>query len=215
MIKEIVANTVEKNSEVHSASKNFNPDMRLDTKPNRGEVKTDKDLYDPDKRLEPVLDRDKIYTSTSVRIRWAGHSEGKWQGEVGNSTFIPSSPEAKKALEDYGQKGIKYKDGNPDFSKCSVETIQINDMSSNREKNFAIADKQIAEKWSAERRFDKNDWTRSDVRTWRHENKYSWHERLDKRTMDLVQRDVHDECKHFGGISECKRMENAGGVFNV
>ena len=191
------------------------PNKKLDIGRESHDASSSSEKYSPDKRLERKLDRDKIYTTNAERTKMAAHSRGEWLGKVGNSEFRPSSELVRKALESFNQTGIKYKDGNPDFSKCSVETVRIKEMSSNREKNFAKADKKAAEKWNAEGKFDKTDWTRNDVRNWRHENRYSWHERIDKKTMDLVQRDIHDECKHFGGVSECKRMERAVGEFDA
>ena len=210
MISEVAKNTLDRVSAIDAkvgSGKSFDPDARIDIK--------SIPEYNPDRRVDAVLNREIIYTSESIRIKFAGHSDGKWKGEIGNSTFVPSSPDANKALKDYKQEGVDYKDGNPDFSKCSIETIQIDGMSSRRERNFATADKEISERWSAEGKFGKTDWTRIDVRNWRHENRYSWHERIDKKTMDLVQRDIHEACKHFGGVAECKLMERAGGLFDV
>ena len=238
MIKEIGMSALEAQKELSKTSEKtkwFDPDKRLkierpgkgikvsEDNPNKGleigrdyrEKPDSSETYSPDKRLERKLDRDKVYTTSVERVKMAARSKGEWLGKVGNSEFRPASELAKKALESFNQTGIKYKDGNPDFSKCSVETIQIKGMSSNREKNFARADKEAAEKWNAEGKFGKNDWTRNDVRNWRHENRYSWHERIDKKTMDLVQRDIHDECKHFGGVAECKRMERTVGEFDA
>ena len=58
----------------------------------------------------------------------------------------------------------------------------------------------------------RTDWTPRDVKQWRQDNKYSWHERIDRKTMDLVPRAIHDECKHFGGCSECKQYEKENGI---
>ena len=41
-------------------------------------------------------------------------------------------------LEKYGLEGIEYKDGVPDFSECSEETVEIS-MTENRSKNFSKA----------------------------------------------------------------------------
>ena len=238
MIKEIGMSAWEaqkENSKLSEKTKFFDPDKRLKLeKPNKGLIVPERasdnmldkerelrdggpstEKFSPDKRLERTLDRNKTYTTSAERIKQADISKGEWLGKVGNSEFRPSSELAKKALESFNQTGIRYKDGNPDFSKCSVEKVQIKGMSSVRERNFAKADKEAAAKWNAEGKFGKTDWTRSDVRTWRHENRYSWHERIDKKTMDLVQRDIHDECKHFGGVSECKRMERVRGGFDA
>ena len=79
--------------------------------------------------------------------------------------------------------------------------------------NFKQADEVCANQWNESGRDGRNDWTARDVESWRKENKYSWHERLDMKTMDLVQRDVHEECKHYGGVAECRRHDalNGGG----
>lgn len=158
-----------------------------------------------------------IGTTSAERIEFASYSNGEWSGEPGNSTFTPNSEIALKELKEYNQDGIEYKDGNPDFSKCSEATIKINNMTSDRPNNFRQADMVCAEKWNAELRDGRNDWTARDIKGWRQENRYSWHERIDMKTMDLVQRDIHEECKHYGGVAECKRYETAnvyGGKFD-
>ena len=238
MIKEIGMSVIDAQKELSKISateKLFDPDKRLkvekpekglivsEEKPNKGldvnkdyrETNASSERYSPDKRLERKLDRDKIYTTSVERIKMSARSKGEWLGKVGNSEFRPASELAKKALESFNQTGIKYKDGNPDFSKCSVETLKIKNMTSDRLLAHRHADKALAEKWSTEGKFGKSDWSRTDIRQWRHENKYTWHERIDKKTMDLVQSDIHAECKHFGGISECKRMERAAGEFDA
>ena len=84
--------------------------------------------------------------------------------------------------------------------------------------NFEQADQKCADKWNKEGKDGRTDWTARNVADWRSENRYSWHERLDRKTMDLVQRDIHEECKHYGGVSECKKHEalekSSGGGFD-
>ena len=153
-------------------------------------------------------------TSSKERIDWADTSEGDWEGEHGNSKFHPEKQEARDALDRYEQDGIDYCDGEPDFSKVSEATVEIENMTSDRYgkgNNFDQANQKCAEKWNMEARDGKTDWTARDVDNWRTENRYTWHERLDRKTMDLVQRDVHEECKHYGGVAECKRYEAAEG----
>ena len=86
-------------------------------------------------------------------------------------------------------------------------------MTSSRPDNFRKADEECAKQWNEQSKDGRTDWTARDIKEWRQDNKYSWHERLDMKTMDLVQRDVHEECKHYGGVAECKRHEalNGGG----
>ena len=154
-------------------------------------------------------------TTSEERKEHADRSIGDWDGEPGNSKFHPEKQEAKEALEKYKQDGIDYKDGEPDFSKVSEATVQIDNMTSERRgpgKNFDQANHKCAEQWNSEAKDGKTNWTARDVENWRIENRYSWHERLDRKTMDLVQRDVHEECKHYGGVAECKRYEAAGKV---
>ena len=171
-----------------------------------------------EKNLDPSH-RDCMST-TKERIDQAGYSKGKWDGEVGNSTFHPEDREAQRALKEFKQKGIEYKDGEPDFSKVSVATVRIDNMTSERYGkgyNFDQANHACAEKWNKEAKYGKTDWTARDVENWRNDNNYTWHERLDRKTMDLVQRDIHFESKHIGGVSECKRVEASmafGGGFD-
>lgn len=68
---------------------------------------------------------------------------GHWTGERGNSRFIPNEnsehgKEVSDTLKKYGLEGIEYKDGVPDFSECSEETVEIS-MTENRSKNFSKA----------------------------------------------------------------------------
>lgn len=145
------------------------------------------------------------------RKEFANRSDGKWSGEPGNSIFFPKKIEARDALRSYNQSGIEYRDGEPDFSKVSEATIQIENMTSNRHANFVKADNECAKQWNEHCKDGRTDWKARDVKEWRQANRYSWHERLDMKTMDLVQRDIHEECKHYGGVSQCKRHENYNG----
>lgn len=195
--------------------KGFNPDKRVDVS-EKNDFSNSK--YNPDSRIEKNEEtKPELYTTSKERIDFASNGDGEWTGAPGNSEFIPNKAEAKEALDRYNQTGIEYSDGNPDFTKVSESTVKIDDMTSNRNLNFKQADVKCAEKWNAESRDGRTDWTGRDVSDWRSENRYSWHERVDRATMDLVQRDIHEECKHFGGVAECKRAERVseiGGGFD-
>lgn len=168
--------------------------------------------YNIDKALE-FAEKD-VGTSTEERMKFASHSDGQWTGVIGDSKFVPNSDAAKERLADYALENIKYKDGNPDFSRCSETTLKIDDMTSNRINNFRQADIKCADIWNSQKRDGRIDWTPQDIKEWRRENHYSWHERIDMKTMDLVHRDIHEECKHYGGVAECKRREGFGGIFD-
>lgn len=156
--------------------------------------------------------------------------KGEWAGEKGESLFVPSegSPEgkaAKEKLDEYGLSGVEYINAEPDFSKCSEATVEIPNMTENRQPyvdengevqqgNFSQADQALSDQWNAERKDGRSDWTAKDVKTYRHDNKLSWHERCDTKTMDLVPSDIHSYFPHLGGCSECKvrdSKDNIGG----
>lgn len=141
---------------------------------------------------------------------------GEWEGERGESVFSPCDLEIKKILEKYGVDGIAYKDGIPDFSEVSESTVEIDNMTENRAENFKQCDEKCAEQWNKEARDGRTDWTARDVAQWRKENGYSWHERNDMKTCDLIPAKINDYFGHLGGVSECKKRDssNDGGDFD-
>lgn len=192
----------------------FDPDKRISEVPNERLTETVDDHFDPDKRIDNnELGNKEYFTTSKERIDFADRSRGEWKGEHGDSKFRPSDQAAREALERYGQKWIEYHDGIPDFSKVSEEIFQIPHMTSDRATNYAQADKMCAEKWNKEAKDNRTDWSAAKVAGWRSENKYSWHECSDRKTVDLVPREIHDQCKHFGGRAECKRYEHALGIY--
>lgn len=135
---------------------------------------------------------------------------GKWSGERGNSTWYPDpdyipkkhNPDGKtmgEILEKYGIDGIEFKDGEPDFSKISEGTVEIGSFSDNRSDNFDLADKKLAEQRGC---------TADDIKEWRKENGYTWHECKDMKTMQLVPSEVHGNISHSGGVAEVKKEAN-------
>ncbi len=141
---------------------------------------------------------------------------GSFEGERGNSKFIPKDAQVRATLEKYGLDGIVYKRAIPDFSPCSEASVSI-DMTSKRygpEGNFAKADDACAKQWNDANRDGRSDWTSRDVCDWRRENNYSWHECSDMKTCQLVPQDVHNACRHFGGVAECLKHEGSKGGFD-
>lgn len=137
---------------------------------------------------------------------------GHWEGERGSSKFIPSNEEIKNILAKFGLDGIEYKNGVPDFSRCSECTVEIENMSPQRRGkggNFEQCDAKCAEVWNQEKRDGRSDWTARDVEQWRMENKYTWHERNDRKTCDLVPTEINDYFGHLGGVSECMKALNS------
>ena len=134
---------------------------------------------------------------------------GCWNGERGESKYIPSDPDIQDALDKYEMNGVEYKDGIPDFSDCSKATVEIDNMTANRDKgpdcNFAQADQKCSEQWNQETRDGRDDWTARDVANWRKENHYTWHECNDLKTCQLLPRNIHSNFQHFGGVGEYNR----------
>lgn len=141
-------------------------------------------------------------------------SNGEWTGVPGESTWKPnldtipkdknhSNEEGKtwgEILTKYGVDGIPFKDGEPNFSEISRGTVEIKDFTDARfgaGGNFDQADEALAEKKGC---------TSEDVRQWRIENNFTWHERSDCKTMDKVPREIHHNISHSGGISKLKNQ---------
>lgn len=149
---------------------------------------------------------------------------GKWSGSPGESKFIPSpeTERGKKAVErlpEYGIDSVEYQEALPNFSDCSVETVEI-EMTEIRygvNGNFEKADTKCAEKWNNEGFLGKLDWTAREVTRYRSEYNYTWHECADRKTCQMISRDIHDYFGHSGGICECKKAsaKKAGGGFDA
>ena len=148
---------------------------------------------------------------------------GDWQGRRGESVFIPNKDDIEAVLGKYHIDGIRYKNGSPDFSPCSEATVEISNMTENRNgppvegSNFQQCDQKCAEQWSQQYRDGICDWTARNVADWRRENGYSWHERNDMKTCDLIPTKVNAYFGHLGGVGECIRLSgdrSGEGIFD-
>ena len=141
---------------------------------------------------------------------------GPWEGERGNSKWFPNRDEIPKnpltnpdgltwgqILDKYGIDGIEFKNGEPDFSPVAKGTVEIDHFTDNRYGkggNFDQACEKLAEQRGC---------TKEEVKAWMKENKYTWHERSDCKTMDKVPTEIHGNIRHSGGISEAKANRDA------
>lgn len=146
--------------------------------------------------------------------RLVPENNGSWLDEKGNSSwkpdgdFVPQkhNPDQKSWQElsnEFDFDTIPFEDGEPDFTMISEASEEIADFTTERSLNFKQADEALAEKWS-ETSKDGKAWTPQDVKQYRQENKLTWHERSDQKTMDLVPSVVHGNISHSGGISAAK-----------
>lgn len=136
---------------------------------------------------------------------------GKWDGERGNSNWIPDRSETPKnpqtnpndltwdeILNKYGISSIHFNDGEPDFTPIAKAIVIIDNFTDNRygkDGNFDQATRKLAEQ---------NVCSPEEVKQWMKDNKYTWHECDDCATMQQVPIVVHGNIRHFGGVSEYK-----------
>ncbi|CAM2064450.1 HNH endonuclease [Sulfidibacter corallicola] len=109
-------------------------------------------------------------------------TKGKWvEGTPGNGKWMPdkNTPEGKKILAVTGGEPIPYKDGYPDFSKWSKESVPI-EMTGDNTLDFAQANMAA----------DFPDTTG-----------HTWHHHQDGTTMQLIPSDLHNNMPHSGGAS--------------
>jgi len=175
--------------------------------------------------------KDGFYTDYDNRMKRTNMDTDGWEDKRGESKFTPSSETetglaAKEKLAEYGKDGIEYMKCEPDFSQCAEATVNIDNMTENRvnyidadgklqQGNFSQADIKCAEIWSESEKDGKSDWTPRDVQEWRQEKGFTWHERCDTLTMDLVPQEIHGYFQHSGGVAECKARDNSiGGGFD-
>lgn len=163
--------------------------------------------------------------------RW-GHTpkdseKGTWEGERGESVFVPNDTPDNKEINDSLKakdlNGLEYKDACADFSSVAEETVEINNMTNDRYGkggNFEQAYSALADKFNAEIKDGKTDWTTRDVWDWskdttKHDgHTLTVHERNDLKTCDFVRSDLHEFFTHSGGVGEynakIKQFNNGG-----
>ena len=160
---------------------------------------------------------------------------GRFEGERGNSAFYPNNEEALEKMKEYGQDHVDYRDGNPDFSPFTKYNtpfgeidgqIEIPHMTDNRENpswehgrrpdgtkhdphydlgNFTQADYELSKKMGEKM-------SPAEIEKFRKDNNLTWHECPDGKTMQLVPSEIHDACRHSGGVSEQKYRQAWGDI---
>ena len=199
---EVFAKAAEVVSKATETKSSFDPDKKIGKLEfsNTNEAKPKETGYDPDKKVEKDNQSD-------MRNCPIEGNNGHWEGERGNSKWIPdddyvpekANPENltwKELKEKYGIDGIPFKDGEPDFSEISKGKVEIEGYSDSRPKNFAKADIEMSKQRGC---------SPAEVREWREKNGYTWHESKDCKTMNKVPNDVHLNVPHRGGISTVKQ----------
>jgi hypothetical protein len=127
-------------------------------------------------------------TTYAQRLAQTPTSNGIWTGPRGESTFVSTHPEIAPIL---GSKGVPYKNAYPDFTFVAAAEVQIPEMGVSRTANFAQADLALAKQLGL---------SPSEIKEWRYQNKYTWHEVEDLTTMQLVPIKVNEKFGHVGGV---------------
>ena len=166
-------------------------------------------------------------------------TNGRWSGIPGDSLWIPDKktiPQkfnpAKKTwgqiLKENGmQKGIQYIKGEPVLSRAAKGTVTIKDFTIDRARNFAQADSRFA-KWLRSGHkanqdiqkeihglgVDLEKISKGDIASLRRLG-YTWHERRDMKTLDLISRVLHANLPHTGGIAALKEQLSATQTMGV
>lgn len=212
-----LANTFEKTSDFGGSKDVWYKDSPATSK-EYDLVKLDQPLYKIDGCATGKIENNSQILQRSFLPREKdenGNLNGSWTGNPGNSTWEPNlektpDPMNKKSgnpdrltwgeiLDKYQITGIRFKDGEPDFSQVMKDEVKIDDFTTDRRVNFNKADTALAEKWNVSPR---------EVADWRKENNYTWHECKDCKTMQLIPGEVHHNIPHEGGIAEKKREQN-------
>lgn len=166
------------------------------------------------------------------RINRTPSDSSRWSGKRGESVCKAVTPETQAILDKYGQQGVRYSDGIPDFSAFSESTVTIEKMSGSRistrtklvdknnafgraesyhyrkrEGNYNQADVATAKNWTASKK-DGKEWSSHDVETYRKQNGLTWHECNDQKTMMLIPTKINSEFTHLGGTSEAQTKGN-------
>ena len=176
-------------------------------------LEVDKDIT----KLDRAIVKEVSVTPSETKTR-TPENHGHWEGERGNSMWHPDpdyvppeksrNPEDKpysnpdnlswgEILKKYGLEGIEFKDGFPVFNDISRGSVEIDDFetggSDAKDRNFKRADIAMAEQRGV---------TPEEVKKWREDNNYTWHECEDKRTMQKVPNEIHANVPHDGGRSQ-------------
>jgi len=170
-----------------------------------------------DKRMDdPIQENKGLDEEKELKIRLP-EKNGTWEGEAGNSKWIPdsdyvpleksknpdkpySNPDKlswQEILSKYGIDGIYFVNGFPRFDTVSKGTVEIEDFetggSDAKNRNFKKADIELAKQKGC---------SPEEVKKWRIEHNYTWHECEDKKTMQKVPNEIHANIPHNGGRSQ-------------
>jgi hypothetical protein len=142
--------------------------------------------YDELARLEEERINPQDYISDlSYRLKHTPLSNGEWiTGDRGNGIFRHNDPNIQAFYELAGTEGIEYQNAEPNFEPFALDTVQIDQFSSDRRSNFKQATDAL-----------------SILGTLKGDNT-TYHECSDRKTIMEVPTEFHAAHKHIGGVGE-------------
>lgn len=120
-------------------------------------------------------------------------SNGRWLGERGNSPWQSDLAPVNKVTH---SKPIPFHNGYPDFGDWSQKDYQFDNLCGNNDKDFALADKRLAQEMGLKNQTAAEDY--------RYDNDFTWHHHEDGKTLQLVPKNVHKNIPHEGGASQLR-----------
>ncbi|MBE6325872.1 MAG: hypothetical protein E7077_02230 [Bacteroidales bacterium] len=149
--------------------------------------------------------------------------ECMWYPGLPDDTSIETKPSKtnpegltwKQVKDKYDFEGVEFKNKEPNFRPFSRGHVILKEgqYTSKRKKNFKMADKQMAnqlndayEKKHGEKRNPL--YTRNDVKKWRVENGYTWHEERNCQDLQKIPSIINNNIPHSGGIA-AKKVEES------
>lgn len=153
-------------------------------------------------------------------------SKGHWEGEEGNSRWIPDEDAAVtwqkggethtetygNIMEEQGINGIEYFNKEPDFSEVEDSLIQhvelesFSDARTGSNGTYSMASRAAAERLTSE---TGEEWTPQRVQDYMNDHGLTWHECADRKTVRAVPTEINAGFKHTGGISVEKSVSAA------
>ena len=152
--------------------------------------------------------------------------KGYWEGEEGNSRWIPDKDATVtwrkggethvKAygdiMKEQGIDGIEYFNKEPDFSDVEdsvirhVELENFSDSRTGSSGTYSMASKAAAERLTRE---TGEVWTQQRVQEYMNDHGLTWHECADRKTVRAIPTEINAGFKHTGGISMEKSVSAA------
>lgn len=143
--------------------------------------------------------------SREDRIAQTPTKNVRWDGRRGESRCYPTDAKTRRLLKKYGQTYVAYdRTGEPNFTPYADASVRISDMSTDRQRNFSSAGRELLKTdWAKERKIT----TLSELDSYKTKHNLTWHECGDGVTMQLVPTEVNAKFGHSGGVAEYGAME--------